>query len=95
MTVKETFESKYVVWAFGLTLTIIFSLIGFTTNSTLENINESIVGVSSDVTELKTIINNAIVRQTEHEIQIRLFEKEIKRLQEEIQELKILREKIH
>lgn len=88
MTVKETFESKYVVWAFGIALTIIFSLIGFTTNSTLKNISESIEVVSSDVTELKTTIDKAIKQQTEHEIQIRLFEKEIEQMAEELKTLK-------
>lgn len=84
MTTKETFESKYVFWAFGISLTVIFGLIGFTTNNTLDSINKNIKGVAETVFELKKTVDKTLDVQNGHAIQIRLLEKEIERLEEQL-----------
>lgn len=84
MTTKETFESKYVFWAFGISLTVIFGLIGWTTNNTLDSINKNIKGVAETVYELKKTVDKTLDTQNGHAIQIRLLEREIQRLEEQL-----------
>lgn len=72
------------IWVLGIMVSIVFSLIGWTTNKTLDSIDKNITAVSGTVQELKETVDESLKVQNGHATQIRLLEREIDRLKEEL-----------
>jgi len=83
-TERKEATSKMVMWVMATLVGIIFTLIGYTTNQTLKSIDENIINVNKTVEELKQTVNVSIKIQNGHETQIRILEREIMRLEEQI-----------
>lgn len=72
------------IWILGVMVSVVFALIGWTTNKTLDSIDKNITAVSATVQELKETVDESIKIQNGHATQISLLEREIDRLKEEL-----------
>lgn len=72
------------IWILGVMVSVVFALIGWTTNKTLDSIDKNITAVSLTVSELKETVDESIKIQNGHATQISLLEREIERLKEEL-----------
>lgn len=72
------------IWILGVMVSVVFALIGWTTNKTLDSIDKNITAVSLTVSELKETVDESIKIQNGHATQISLLEREIDRLKEEL-----------
>lgn len=72
------------IWVLGIMVSVVFALIGWTTNKTLDSIDKNITAVSGTVQELKETVDESLKVQNGHATQIRLLEREIDRLKEEL-----------
>lgn len=81
---KET-VSKYVLIIFTTLVSIIFALIGWTTNQTLDSINRRIGYVSENLQDLKALVAQGSNSITQHETEIEILKTQIETLEKEIQ----------